>query len=129
MFNTKDIQERYTKRNEDVTAAAVKIHALIDDCQKYYKADVTSETWKSYLQYIDELIVEGLLKVFLLSRNVPYESGFFWKLEMKINGTLVYQNTMILQTKILAILKQNIHAKSISKTCCNRERAKCKNVV
>ena len=66
MFNTKDIQERYTKRNEDVTAAAVKIHALIDDCQKYYKADVTSETWKSYLQYIDELIVEGLLKVFLL---------------------------------------------------------------
>ena len=77
MFNTKDIQERYTKRNEDVTAAAVKIHALIDDCQKYYKADVSSETWKSYLQYIDELIVEGLLKVSLLSTNVPYESGFF----------------------------------------------------
>ena len=66
MFNTKDIQERYTKRNEDVTAAAVKIHALIEDCQKYYKADVSSETWKSYLQYIDELIVEGLLKVLLL---------------------------------------------------------------
>ena len=49
-------------------------------------------------------------------------------LEMKRNGTLVYQNTMILQTKILAILKQNIHAKSISNTCCNSERAKCKNV-
>ena len=80
MFNTKDIQERYTKRNEDVTAAAVKIHALIDDCQKYYKADVSSETWKSYLQYIDELIVEGLLKEFLLMYK-PYESFFFWKLE------------------------------------------------
>ena len=63
MFNTKDIEERYTKRNEDVTAAAEKIHALIEDCQKYYKADVTSETWKSYLQYIDELVVDGLLKV------------------------------------------------------------------
>ena len=79
MFNTKDIQERYTKRNEDVTAAAVKIHALIDDCQKYYKADVSSETWKSYLQYIDELIVEGLLKVFLLCTN--HMNRFFWKLE------------------------------------------------
>ena len=47
--------------------AGEKIHGLIADCKSFYKADDTSNNWKSYLQYIDELVIEGLLRTMAAS--------------------------------------------------------------
>lgn len=62
LFNTKNIHDQKTKRNAEMKEAGDKVHGLIDECKALYKADETSDTWKSYLNYIDELVIDGLLK-------------------------------------------------------------------
>jgi dynein heavy chain len=48
-------------------AAGAKIDQLIDECQKYYRANDSSDYWKAYLQYIDELVIDGLLNAMAAS--------------------------------------------------------------
>ena len=47
--------------------AGSQIANLVEQCRQYFKADDLSEAWQKYLEYIDELVVDGLLKTMAAS--------------------------------------------------------------
>lgn len=49
-------------RYEEVSKAGGKIRSLVNDCQKYFRSDDSSADWKTYLAFVDEVIIDGLLK-------------------------------------------------------------------
>lgn len=47
--------------------AGKKIIKLVEECKEHFKAEEESETWNAYLNYIDELVTDGLLKTMAAS--------------------------------------------------------------
>ena len=66
MFLT-DIDALKAKRNEEMETAGSKIDNLVEQCKQFFRADDGADTWKAYLEYIDELVIEGLLKTMAAS--------------------------------------------------------------
>ena len=50
------------KRYEQVAKAGNEISRLVDECQKICHALEHSETWQAYLEFIDDIITDGLLR-------------------------------------------------------------------
>ena len=48
-FSYPDIPDKKEKRFKEVAIAAEKIMALLNECQRYYRADENSEAWWDYL--------------------------------------------------------------------------------
>ena len=62
-----DIDALKAKRNEEMETAGSKIDNLVEQCKQFFRADDGADTWKAYLEYIDELVIEGLLKTMAAS--------------------------------------------------------------
>lgn len=54
-----DHEERVKKRNTDIQQAGEKIKEHLNENMRLFKADIASEEWKQYVEYIDEMITEG----------------------------------------------------------------------
>ena len=46
----------YTDRYTDLEREGRYIHALVQENLDLFKADVTSETWQAYVDYVDEMV-------------------------------------------------------------------------
>ena len=62
-----DIEERKNKRNAEMEHAGSKIFNLVEECRQFFKAEENSDIWKAYLEYIDELVIDGLNKTMAAS--------------------------------------------------------------
>ena len=47
--------------------AGSQIASLVEQCRQYFNADENSEIWQKYLEYIDELVIDGVLKTMAAS--------------------------------------------------------------
>lgn len=52
------VQTAYTK----VKADSEKIHALIQENLTYFQADEECEDWRSYVEYLDDVVLDGLFE-------------------------------------------------------------------
>ncbi|XP_062567134.1 dynein beta chain, ciliary-like [Saccostrea cucullata] len=59
LLNLDDRKERLSKRYEDIKNIGQKIHALLQKNLELFKADGNTDTWKAYVDYVDEMIVDG----------------------------------------------------------------------
>ena len=57
-----EMAEKKRVRYEEVEQAGTSITSLVRDCQKYFQASDGSESWRKYLSFVDEVVVDGLLK-------------------------------------------------------------------
>ena len=55
-----DIEERKTKRNAEMKESGSKIFNLVEECRQFFRADEDSDIWRAYLDYIDELVIDGM---------------------------------------------------------------------
>ena len=49
------------KRYEQVSKAGAEISRLVEENQKYFQALESTETWQKYLEFIDNIVSDGLL--------------------------------------------------------------------
>ncbi|KAK6170907.1 hypothetical protein SNE40_019193 [Patella caerulea] len=59
LLHLDDRQDRLNKRYNEIKQAGEKIHALLKENLEYFKADANSDIWKAYVDYVDEMIVDG----------------------------------------------------------------------
>ncbi|XP_043570859.1 dynein axonemal heavy chain 17-like [Chiloscyllium plagiosum] len=52
-------QNMLNKRYAAVTEDGVKLHALLEENRIFFHADVKDPSWEKYVNYIDEMVVEG----------------------------------------------------------------------
>lgn len=77
----------------EISAAGDKIHVLLKSNLELFKADESSEIWKAYVDYVDEMVVEGFFDTihcsikFLLSNTEALQNHplFEAKLELHVS--------------------------------------------
>ena len=57
------------KRYDLITEAGQKIKTLVEENLKSFGADISSSTWQNYIEYLDEMVVEGFFQCILCSLN------------------------------------------------------------
>lgn len=63
-------REQYQKRRRDlIKEADVKIHSLVADNVTCFKCEESSDLWKAYVEYLDEMVVEGFFHCIGCSLN------------------------------------------------------------
>ena len=58
------IEEAKTKRNAEMKESGSKIFNLVEECRQFFRADEDSDIWRAYLDYIDELVIDGKVQIF-----------------------------------------------------------------
>lgn len=53
----------WISRYDEIANAGQKIHDLVKANLEHFKADADSEIWKAYVDYVDEMVVDGFFNV------------------------------------------------------------------
>ncbi|XP_072167681.1 dynein beta chain, ciliary [Diadema setosum] len=69
-----DRQERLNKRYAEITTAGEKIHALMKENLALFKAEAGSDIWKAYVDYLDDMVVDGFYSCILCTLNYLLEN-------------------------------------------------------
>ncbi|XP_016382633.1 dynein axonemal heavy chain 9 [Sinocyclocheilus rhinocerous] len=59
LLNLEDKTERLERTYGQIRASGTKIHLLLKDNMSLFKADPSSARWKVYVDYIDEMVIDG----------------------------------------------------------------------
>ncbi|XP_067673689.1 dynein beta chain, ciliary-like [Haliotis asinina] len=59
LLNLDDRVERLQKRYGEIKTAGEQIHGLLKENLEFFKTDAQSDTWKAYVDYVDEMLVDG----------------------------------------------------------------------
>ena len=59
LLHLDDREDRLKKRYGEVESCGEKIHKLLKENLEFFKADGNSDIWKAYVDYVDEMIVDG----------------------------------------------------------------------
>ncbi|XP_033732158.1 dynein beta chain, ciliary-like [Pecten maximus] len=59
LLNLEDRKDRINKRYTEIKNIGNKIHELLKQNLEFFKADASSDIWKAYVDYVDEMIVDG----------------------------------------------------------------------
>ena len=54
--------ERKQERYADAKQVGIEITSLVGECQKLFQAVEDSSYWHAYLEYIDDIIIRGMLE-------------------------------------------------------------------
>nr|P39057.1 RecName: Full=Dynein beta chain, ciliary [Heliocidaris crassispina]BAA00827.1 dynein beta-heavy chain [Heliocidaris crassispina] len=54
-----DRQDRLKKRYAEITTAGEKIHSLMKENLDLFKAEASSDIWKAYVDYVDDMVIDG----------------------------------------------------------------------
>ena len=83
---------RKRKYYEEISKASKEITTLMTDSQKSFAANVKSKEWQAYLVYIDEIVINGLLKAvaasigYLLDETDPtLTQGILLEVKFELN--------------------------------------------
>ncbi|KAL4648151.1 dynein heavy chain 9, axonemal-like [Arapaima gigas] len=90
LINLDDRTERLEKRYSHIRDSGSRIHSLLKENVSLFKADAASEAWMAYVEYVDEMIVDGFfnsiecsLKFFL--DNIDPKAGLAPLFEVQLN--------------------------------------------
>lgn len=95
------VQSRYAKVKED----SEKIHALIQENLTYFQAVEESEDWKNYVEYLDDVVLDGLFECVYCSlsyflentdKERMAEAGLHPFMESKFELQVRYKQSLIL---------------------------------
>eukprot|EP00058_Branchiostoma_floridae_P010281 XP_002595769.1 hypothetical protein BRAFLDRAFT_200305 [Branchiostoma floridae] len=64
-----DRADRLPKRYGEIKEAGEKIHGLLKENLTLFKADASSDIWKSYVDYVDDMVVDGFFNAIHCSVN------------------------------------------------------------
>ncbi|WAR03796.1 DYHC-like protein [Mya arenaria] len=59
LLNLTDRKDRLEKRYKEITDLGDQIHGLVKKNLELFKGDSTSDIWKAYVDYVDEMVVDG----------------------------------------------------------------------
>ncbi|KAJ6666585.1 hypothetical protein lerEdw1_020308 [Lerista edwardsae] len=74
LLNTEDREDTLTKKFMTFREDDFRIHKLIEENLMLFKADAYSESWKIYLEFIDDIIIDGLFNVIMHNLNFFLEN-------------------------------------------------------
>ena len=74
LLNIDDRDDRLRKRYEEIAKAGEQIHNLLKDNLEKFKADGESDNWKAYVDYIDEMVVDGFFNTIHCSLKFMLEN-------------------------------------------------------
>ncbi|GCC26775.1 hypothetical protein chiPu_0005195 [Chiloscyllium punctatum] len=69
LLNLDDKNERLEKRYSLIQQTGEKIHSLVKENLSLFQADETSSDWKAYVDYIDEMVIDGFFNAIESSLN------------------------------------------------------------
>ncbi|XP_078081541.1 dynein axonemal heavy chain 9 [Mustelus asterias] len=74
LLNLDDKNERLEKRYNFIQQTGQKIHSLVQENLSLFQADETSSVWKAYIDYVDEMIIDGFFNAIESSLNYFVEN-------------------------------------------------------
>ncbi|XP_067860408.1 dynein axonemal heavy chain 9-like [Heptranchias perlo] len=69
LLNLDDRNERLEKHYSFIKQTGEKIHSLVKENLSLFQADETSNVWKAYVDYIDEMVIDGFFNAIESSLN------------------------------------------------------------
>ncbi|XP_032902051.1 dynein heavy chain 11, axonemal [Amblyraja radiata] len=88
-----DREDRVAKRYKLIKEAGATIHILIEENRRLLKADVVTDSWKAYLEYIDDMVLDGFFNAISCSLEFFFEST-----EAVLKPSPLFLSQMILNT-------------------------------
>lgn len=92
LLNLDDRDERLRKRYEEISKAGEQVHVLLKENLDKFKADSESDNWKAYVDYIDEMVVDGFFNTIHCSLKFMLENT-----EVKQDVTSLFEALLELQ--------------------------------
>uniref|UniRef100_A0A2K6TF76 Dynein axonemal heavy chain 11 n=1 Tax=Saimiri boliviensis boliviensis TaxID=39432 RepID=A0A2K6TF76_SAIBB len=90
-FTLEDKGDLFTKKYKLIQEDGHKIHSLVEENRKLFKADPSLDTWKIYVEFIDDIVVEGFFQA------IMHDLDFFLKnTEKQLKPAPFFQAQMIL---------------------------------
>ncbi|XP_020637559.3 dynein axonemal heavy chain 11 isoform X1 [Pogona vitticeps] len=93
LLNLEDKDDRLAKKYASFKEDGYKIHSLVKENFNFFKADPASDSWKIYLEYIDDLIIDGFfnaimynLKFFLENTETGSKPSPFFQVQMLLSA-------------------------------------------
>ncbi|XP_071813348.1 dynein beta chain, ciliary-like isoform X2 [Apostichopus japonicus] len=74
LLSLDDREERLNKRYADVTTSGEKIHSLMKENLELFRGDAGTDTWKAYVDYLDDMVVDGFFNCIQCSLNYMLEN-------------------------------------------------------
>ncbi|KGL72843.1 Dynein heavy chain 9, axonemal, partial [Tinamus guttatus] len=59
LLSLEDCQDRLEKRYSLIQESGLRIHSLVKENQSLFTADAASDIWKAYVDYVDEIVLDG----------------------------------------------------------------------
>ncbi|XP_062448100.1 dynein axonemal heavy chain 9 [Rhea pennata] len=59
LLSLEDCQDHLEKRYSLVRESGLRIHSLVKENQSLFTADTASDVWKAYVDYVDEIVLDG----------------------------------------------------------------------
>ncbi|XP_060103688.1 dynein axonemal heavy chain 11 [Heteronotia binoei] len=97
LLNLEDKEDRLSKKFMSLREDGCKIHTLIQENLMLLKADPDSDSWKIYLEYIDDIIVDGFYNAIMHNLNF-----FLENIETSLKTLPLFQVQMILNAPDIA---------------------------
>ncbi|XP_054847065.1 dynein axonemal heavy chain 11 [Eublepharis macularius] len=91
LLNLEDKEDRLSKKFMSLQEDGCKIHTLTQENLMLLKADPDSDSWKIYLEFIDDIIVDGFFNVIMHNLNFFLENT-----ETSLKTLLLFQVQMTL---------------------------------
>ena len=73
-FVLQDREANLKSRYASVKADGEKIHTLVKENLEYFKAEEESEDWKKYIEYLDDLLLDGFFECVVCSLSYLMEN-------------------------------------------------------
>nr|XP_051708760.1 dynein axonemal heavy chain 11 isoform X1 [Oryctolagus cuniculus] len=64
-FAWEDRGDVFTRKYKTIQEDGCKIHSLVEENRKLFKADPSLDTWKIYVEFIDDMVVEGFYQAIM----------------------------------------------------------------
>ncbi|XP_032899964.1 dynein heavy chain 9, axonemal isoform X2 [Amblyraja radiata] len=74
LLSLDDKNERLEKRFSFIAQTGEKIHSLVKENLSLFQADVTSSVWTAYVDYVDEMVIDGFFNAIEASLNYLVDS-------------------------------------------------------
>ncbi|XP_071071224.1 dynein axonemal heavy chain 11 [Dasypus novemcinctus] len=88
-FTLEDKGDLFTKKYRLIQADGCKIHNLVEENRKLFKAHPSLDTWKIYVEFVDDIVVEGFfqaimhdLDFFLINTEKQLKPAPFFQAQM-----------------------------------------------
>nr|XP_006007896.1 PREDICTED: dynein heavy chain 11, axonemal [Latimeria chalumnae] len=93
LLSVEDREDRIAKRYKLIQDDGEKIHQLVEENLQLFKANPTSDSWKSYVEHVDEILLDGLfsaitcsLELFIINTESILKPFPLFEVQMILNA-------------------------------------------